>query len=247
MIKTTDIIFENVDFIAVNKPAGLLTIPDRHNEEIPSLYKWLQKKYNNIFIVHRLDKDTTGIILFAKNESTHKYLSQLFELRKVEKYYTGIVKGSLHEKAGVIDEPVLEHASIKGLMTINQKGKPSVTAYNVLEDFGFYSVVRFQIHTGRTHQIRVHMKHIGHPLACDEMYGNGKPVFVSSFKKKYKLSAGEESERPILNRLALHSSQLIFNDENGVKHDLNAPLPKDMKALVQQLRKQTGSSAANQF
>ncbi len=231
------IIFENDQFVAINKPAGMLTIPDRYNESISSLYKLLEKKYQRIFVVHRLDRETSGIILFAKDELTHKHLSQLFENRNVEKFYLGIIRGSLQDKKGVIDEPIAEHATNKGLMVVHKNGKASVTEYEVIEDYGLYSLVKFKIHTGRTHQIRVHMKHLGHPIACDEMYGNAQPVLLSSIKKKYKLSKHDEEERPILNRLALHSSQLKFKDLSGTPYDLMAALPKDMKALLQQLNK----------
>ena len=238
--KKLDIIFENEQFVAINKPPGLLTIPDRHDDILPSLYKMLQQKYEKIFIVHRLDRDTSGIILFAKDEATHKYLSQLFEQRKVEKFYLGIITGALQNKTGSIEEPIAEHPVQNGMMAVNKKGKPSKTDYEVLENYGLFSLVKFQIHSGRTHQIRVHMKHLGHSLACDEMYGNGTPVMLSSFKKKYKLSVHDDVERPILNRLALHSSQLIFKDANGIQHDLPAELPKDMRALLQQLKKNRG-------
>lgn len=230
-----DIIFENDQFIAVNKPAGMLTIPDRYNERHASLYKILEKKYQKIFVIHRLDRETSGIILFAKDEITHKYFSQLFENRNVEKFYLGIIRGSLQNKEGIIDEPIAEHP-VKGMMVINNKGKASVTKYKVLEDFGLYSLVNFQIYTGRTHQIRVHMKHVGHPIVCDEIYGSSDPILLSSFKKKYKLSKDEE-ERPILNRLALHSHQLKFKDSSGIDYDLVAEMPKDMRALLQQLNK----------
>lgn len=125
----------------------------------------------------------------------------------------------------------------KGLMITSEKGKDSVTAYEVLEEFGPYSYVRFTIFTGRTHQIRVHMKYLGHPIACDELYGNGKPVLLSGLKKNFKLSAKEEEERPILSRLALHAGKLVFKDLSGKIHELEAPVPKDMRALLQQLRK----------
>ena len=232
-----DIIFENEKFIAVNKPSGLLTIPDRHNELINSLYKTLQLKYEKIFIVHRLDKETSGLILFAKDEATHKFLSQLFEQRNVEKYYQAIVTGSLQDKKGIIDEPIAEHPVHKGMMAVNKKGKPSVTEYEVLEEYGIYSLVKFKIQTGRTHQIRVHLKYIGHPVACDEMYGDAKPILLSSFKKKFKLSKHDDEERPLLSRLALHSYQLKFTDQDKILNDLKADLPKDMRALLQQLKK----------
>ena len=121
-------------------------------------------------------------------------------------------------------------------MVTNKKGKLSVTDYEVLEQFRFFSWLQFQIHTGRTHQIRVHMKHIGHPILCDELYGDGKPVYISSIKKNYHLSKAEEEEKPILARLALHSFRLQFVI-NEKEYKLEAELPKDLRALLQQLRK----------
>ncbi len=239
-LKGISIIFENEDFIAINKSAGMLTIPDRHDETQLSLYKILSQYYGKIFIVHRLDRDTSGLVLFAKNETSHKYLSQLFEKRNIKKIYIGIIGGSLPAVSASIDEPIAEHPFRKGEMTVNKKGKASLTEYKVVEDYGIYSAVQFNIHSGRTHQIRVHMKFAGHPIACDPLYGDGKPVLLSSFKKKYKLSKGEEEERPILNRLALHSYRLNFKDANNNPHTLEAPVPKDIKALLQQLKKNRG-------
>lgn len=232
-----EIIFENEQFIAVNKPPGLLSIPDRHREDIPSLQKMLTDAYGRIFTVHRLDKDTSGIILFAKDEETHKFLSKIFEERNVEKIYQGLVHGILPEQKGTIDAPIAENPLHKGSMVVHRKGKPSVTDYEVVSAFKNCSLVQLQIHTGRTHQIRVHMKHIGHPILCDETYGDGKPVLLSALKKRYKLSKLEEEERPILSRLALHSYQLRFTDAKGTKHELTAPHAKDMRALIQQLNK----------
>jgi 23S rRNA pseudouridine1911/1915/1917 synthase len=231
-----DIIFENNSFVAINKPAGLLSIPDREQTQT-SLKDILIEKYSKIFTVHRLDKDTSGVIIFAKDEVTHKYLSQLFESRGVEKYYQAIVLGMPTEKKGTIDAPIAEHSIDKGKMIIHQRGKPSVTDYKVLEEFKFYSLVQFQIHTGRTHQIRIHSQNIGHPVACDALYGDGKAILLSSFKRKFKLSKNEEEERPMLNRVALHSYQLKFEDVDGKKIVLTAELPKDMRATLQQMRK----------
>jgi 23S rRNA pseudouridine955/2504/2580 synthase/23S rRNA pseudouridine1911/1915/1917 synthase len=239
-LKGLSIIFENDDFIAINKEPDMLSIPDRHDETQFSLYKILNRQYGKIFIVHRLDRDTSGLILFAKNEATHKYLSQLFEQRNIEKKYVGIVRGSLPEKNGSVNEPIAEHPTKKGVMVISKKGKPSLTNYEVLEDFGIYSLVRFDIQSGRTHQIRVHTKSIGHPIICDEVYGDGKPVLLSSFKKKYKLSQNDLEERPLISRLALHSTSLHFADIHKKEFFIEAPLPKDMKALLQQLRKNRG-------
>jgi 23S rRNA pseudouridine1911/1915/1917 synthase len=231
-----EVIFENEYFVAINKPAGTLSIPDREGKE-PSLKTILRAKYGNIFTVHRLDRDTSGVIVFAKDEETHKFLSKSFEERSVEKFYAGIVQGTPAEPKGSIDLPIMEHPAKPGTMTVNKHGKVSLTDYEVLETAGPYSLVQFRLHTGRTHQIRVHMQALGHPLACDELYGDGRPVLLSSFKRHFKLSKADEQERPILSRLALHSQLLHFQDAQGEYHTLEAPLPKDMRALLQQLKK----------
>ena len=231
-----EIIAQNDHFIAVNKPAGLLSIPDREGKEV-SLKQLLLQQFEQVFTVHRLDRETSGVIVFAKDPDTHKFLSQAFEDRQVEKYYTGFVNGVLSEKQKTIDAPIMEHPGKRGLMIVNKKGKPAVTDYEVLEEFGKFSFVQFRIHTGRTHQIRVHMQYVGHPLVCDELYGDGIPVRVSSFKRNYKLSKYEEEEKPILARTGLHAQRLRFTDAVGVAHELEATMPKDMRALLQQLRK----------
>ena len=230
------IIFENEDIIALNKPSGLLSIPDREGKDV-SLKTLLQEKYPHVFTVHRLDRDTSGIIVFAKNEETHRHLSKQFEERQTEKIYLGLVLGSLAEKKGSINNLISEHPLKKGLMTVYKKGKESLTDYEVLEDFKIFSWVQFEIHTGLTHQIRVHAKHIGHPVVCDELYGDGKPILLSTLKHKFKLSKNELEERPILNRLALHALSLQFTSTKGEKIKLEAPVPKDLRALLQQLRK----------
>lgn len=233
------ILFENHDFIALNKPSGLLSIPDREGKEI-SLKALLQEKYGHIFTVHRLDKDTSGLIVFAKNELAHKHLSMQFEERKTIKIYRGFVLGSPAEIKGHINLPLAENMVQRGVMLVNRRGKESLTDYEVLEDFGVYSWMQFQIHTGRTHQIRVHMKEIGHPIVCDELYGDGKPVLISGLKKKYNLSKNELEEKPILGRLALHAYQLSFTNLVGGKITLEAPIFKDMRATLQQLAKRKG-------
>jgi len=229
-------ISENDDYIVLNKPSGMLSIPDRTQSQ-PSLKDYLIEKLGSIYTVHRLDRDTSGVIVFAKNEATHKYLSLQFEERSTKKIYNGLVSGKLDRSAGIIDEAIAEHYSKNGVMTINALGKPSITEYALLEQFKTYSWMQFHILTGRTHQIRVHMKHLGHPIACDELYGDAKPILLSSIKKKFNLAKSEDEERPILNRLALHAAQLSFTDPNQQLQTFDAPLPKDLRALLQQLRK----------
>jgi 23S rRNA pseudouridine955/2504/2580 synthase/23S rRNA pseudouridine1911/1915/1917 synthase len=229
------IIYEDENVVAVNKPSGLLTIPDR--EGVNGLRNLLQEKYGKIFTVHRLDKDTSGTVVFAKNEAMHKHLSLQFENRETKKIYYGLVLGSPAQKTGVINEPLAEHPVKKGMMCIYKKGKESITEFEVLENFRLFSWVQFHILTGRTHQIRVHSKHIGNPVVCDPLYGDGKPVLISQLKKTYNLKKEEEGERPILNRLALHAAQLSFKGMKGENFTLEAPLPKDLKAVLNQLNK----------
>lgn len=236
------IILENDDLIILNKPTGLLSIPDREGKEI-SLKKILQENYGEIFTIHRIDKETSGLIVFAKNAAAHKLLSQLFqtdsnvETKDTEKIYEGIVLGSPAEKKAVVDAPVAEHPSKKGVMVVHRKGKHALTSYEVIDDFGMFSHLKFQIHTGRTHQIRVHMKNIGHPIACDHLYGDGKPILLSTIKHRYKISKDQLEENPLLNRLALHARFLKFKSGEGEIIQAEAPLPKDLKAALNQLHK----------
>ena len=232
------VLFENDAFVAINKPSGVLTIPDRAGAD-PSLKDLLKQQYGTIFTVHRLDRDTSGVVVFAKNEDAHKELSQAFQGREVEKFYQGLVLGVPAPPSDTIDAPIAENQVKRGTMMIHKRGKAAVTDYELLEPFRFFSWMQFQIHTGRTHQIRVHSKHIGHPIVCDPVYGDGKPVLLSSIKKKhFNLAKEAEAERPLLARLALHSWKLQFTLE-GQPYNLEAPLPKDLKAVLQQLRKNT--------
>jgi 23S rRNA pseudouridine1911/1915/1917 synthase len=236
-IKLSDhIVFQNEDFVAINKPSGLLTIPDREGKDV-SLKTLLKEKFGEIFTVHRLDRDTSGLVVFALHEAAHKHLSQQFEGRETEKIYNGLVLGKPSEVEGVINEPIAEHPTKRGMMTVWRKGKESITEYKVLESYRLFSWMEFKILTGRTHQIRVHMKHLGHPIACDALYGDGQPILLSQIKTKFKLSQAEEEERPLLNRLALHSAQLSFKGLHGEAFALEAPLPKDLKATTNQLAK----------
>ena len=233
-----EILYEDSDLIVVNKPAGMLVIPDRFNNELPSLNKHLEAKLEqHIWVVHRLDRDTSGVICFAKNEVMHRYLSILFQEHEVNKFYAGLVVGRVTPQEGRIESPISEHPFVKGKMIVAKKGKLAVTDYKVVEQWLLYSLLQFQIHTGRTHQIRVHMQSIGNPIICDELYGDGKPFYLSSIKKKYKLSEKEESEKPLLSRLALHAYKLQFVKENGTEICVEAPLPKDLAACINQLTK----------
>ena len=232
-----EVLYEDDNMVIVNKPTGVLVIPDRFDTSVPSLNQLLQAKYQqHIYVVHRLDRGTSGVICFAKNETTHKYLSSLFMEHKVEKYYQGLVGGRVVPEEGTIQTAISEHPTQKGKMITGKKGKASRTDYKVLEQWPLYSLVEFRIYTGRTHQIRVHIQSIGHPIICDDLYGDGQPFLLSNIKKKYNAGKYEE-EKPLMNRLALHAYKLVFTDENGKEVVAIAPLPKDMAACVNQLNK----------
>jgi len=231
------VVFENENIIAFNKSSGLLSVPDRFNTALPSLFHEANKQYGKLWMVHRLDKETSGIICFAKDEATHRYLSLLFQNRQVAKFYLALVQGNPIEPKGTIRAPIAEHPVQKGRMCVRQKGKPAHTDYEVLESWNNFSLVKLQLHTGRTHQIRVHLKTIGHPVVADPFYGSGDALMLSSFKRHYHLSKEAESERPLLSRLALHAAQLQFKAEDGTFINIEAPLPKDLNAVVKQLNK----------
>ncbi len=236
MKKGLQVLAETDHWIAVNKPAGLLSVPDREGKE-ESLKTQLQQRLGKIWPVHRLDRDTSGVILFAKNEDTHRYLSMRFEQRTVQKRYGGLVIGKPLPLEDSITSPIKEHHAQLGKMVTHRNGKPSQTNYIVAEEFAPYSWVLFEPITGRTHQIRVHMQSIGFPLVCDTLYGDGLPLYLSRLKPGYKISKHEESERPLLNRLALHAMELIFTDADGKQITLQAELPKELQVTLLQLRK----------
>ncbi len=232
------ILKEDADYIFVNKPSGVLTIPDRHNDALPNVLGFLKKKYERVFIVHRIDRDTSGCLVFAKHESAHRHASILFETRKVKKQYVAIVHGVPPLPADVLENKIMDHPTIKGKMTVNAKqGKEAITAYETQKVYGNFSHIRFTIHTGRMHQIRVHSANMGCPIVGDIIYGKGDALYVSQFNRKYQLDRNQEAERAILNRLALHAAYISFTNEAGQVLEVEAPLYKDMSATLQQMEK----------
>lgn len=201
---------------------------------------WLEERYGEIYTVHRIDRDTSGLILFARTPQAQKLLSAQFENRETEKIYLGITVSCPIAPSGSIEAPIAEHPSGNGTMIIHRNGKTAHTLYTLVDRFPGYSLVQYQILTGRTHQIRLHAKEMGHPIVCDPIYGDGKPFLLSALKKKFKLAKKEEEERPLMGRLALHAYQLSFQDMDGSTVVLEAPLHKDMRAMLQQLRKLRG-------
>lgn len=233
-----DIIYEDEHLIVVNKQAGLLSIPDRTGSK-ESLLGLLERQYGKIFTVHRLDRETSGILCFARNEAAHRHLSLQFEHHTSDKYYLALVDGVLHHDEGEIDKPIGEHPTISGKMAVVHSGKPSLTFYRVLERFKRFSLAEILIKTGRTHQIRVHFQSIGYPLAVDALYGRRAAFILSEIKgKSYKSGKYTEEERPMMERTSLHSSRLrLDHPVTGERMEFKAELPKDFAAILNQLRK----------
>lgn len=235
-----EILYQDDAVIVVNKPAGVTVIPERFNTDAPSVNKILEEKIGmKLWVVHRLDRETSGVLLFAKTEQAHKEMSRQFQEHLVGKFYAGLVHGRVAQEQGRIESPIAEHPTIKGKMTIHRNGKYCLTDYRVVEQWPMHSLLQFQLHTGRTHQIRIHASSLGHPIVCDPLYGDGEPFLLSRIKKKYKLSIKEDEEKPLLNRLALHAYKLTFTNSQGEVIAVEAALPKDISACVQQLNKQS--------
>ncbi len=232
------ILYEDESVIIVNKPAGILSIPDRFKLDLPNIRDFLKSGYEQVYTLHRLDRETSGLMLFARNEEAHRFLSQQFENGAIDKTYRAIVQGCIQDSEGLIDKKISRHPGIPGKMMVSAKGKASRTAFKVLERFRNYSYVEIQLLTGRTHQIRVHFESIGHPLAVDPLYARKSEFFLSEIKgKKYK-KPGNREERPLISRCTLHAEKLSFR--HPLKKEMMsfiAETPKDFNALLKQLQK----------
>lgn len=236
IFKQVEYIFEDDEILVVSKPSGLLTIPDRYKDDAPNLKSFLLQKNKSIYTVHRIDRETSGIICFAKNEQTHKYLNNLFSNRKVEKIYWAFVKGVPSIEEGIIDIPILNDMKNSGKMYTHKDGKPAETKFRLISTFGNISLIEFYPITGRTHQIRVHSKYLGCPLLIDPLYSNDTEFKLSSIKKKYNTEKYTD-EKPLIDRLTLHAKKLKFTHPNGKIVEFNSELPKDLNALYNQLKK----------
>ncbi len=233
--KSCEFLFENNDFVAINKHSGVVVIPDRWGEE-PSCLKVIaeNKLKQELFIVHRIDKNTSGIILFAKNKKAHTNLSSLFMNRQIYKEYLTIVDGFFGHEHLTANYPIREAKT--GKCFVDDTGKPSLTEFYRLEKFRDYALIKAIIKTGRTHQIRVHLSFLGTPILCDHIYGHKNPLFLSSLKGRKYRSSHENEEKPLINRTALHANKIEFSWGNE-QISIEAPIQKDFKATLNQLRK----------
>ncbi|ETT57302.1 RluA family pseudouridine synthase [Paenibacillus sp. FSL H8-0457] len=221
-----EIAFEDGDVIVVNKPRGMVVhpAPGHSSGTLVNALMFHCKDLSGINgelrpgIVHRIDKDTTGLIMAAKNDKAHASLAAQLKEHSVNRRYLALVHGNISHDQGTIDAPIGRDAQDRKLYTVTDRNsKHAVTHFTVVERFGDYSLLELKLETGRTHQIRVHMKYIGHPLVGDPVYGKSKGIK--------------------LNGQALHAAVLGFvHPSTGEYKEFSAPMPSDMKELLTILR-----------
>lgn len=240
MKKTPDYttIYSDDDIVVLNKKSGLLIAQDRYDMDAPRLDLLAEQEFGKLYAVHRIDKDTSGIIIYAKNAEAHKNLSEQFQDRKVSKTYHCLVHGRPLWDKLTVDLPLLPDGDARHRTVVNKKiGKPSVTYLRVIGNCGNYSWIEACPKTGRTHQIRVHLAENGFSIVCDSLYsGNQKPIRLSEIKRNWHGDEFEES--PLLSRLALHAYKISFtHPKTGEKMTFTAPYQKDMDATRKQMAK----------
>lgn len=239
------ILHEDEDVVIVNKPSGLLSIPDRFKRDEPNIRRILEQKYGKIFVVHRLDKDTSGVMVFARNAPSHRSLSMQFEHHTIDKRYLAIMAGVMPKDDLDIDIPLMPNPRVPGTMMPSARGKESHTSVHVLERFRVATYVECQLKTGRQHQLRVHCAAVGFPLLVDSTYGRSSEFRLSQIKRKYRLQKDVE-EQPIMSRTTLHAHSLTFtHPSSGEPCTFVADPPKDFKALLTVLRKYSASMSAS--
>ncbi len=237
-----DIVFEDEDVIVVNKPAGMVSHPayGNYTGTLVNALLWhtdalsVSRGAERAGLLHRLDKDTTGLLCVAKSDIAMTRLARQFSEHTVDREYRAIVWGAFPDRRGSIDVPIGRHRSDRKKMAVVEDGKEARTDYEVLEDFGPLCLVRLRLHTGRTHQIRVHMAHMRHPLLGDPTYG-GRRILYGAVTGPYKHFI--EQLLTLLPRQALHARTLGFTHPvSGARVLFEAPLPRDMEQALEMLR-----------
>ncbi|HEV8605975.1 MAG TPA: pseudouridine synthase [Tepidisphaeraceae bacterium] len=239
-----EILWLDGNYVAISKPTGLASIPGRGEstsafEQLAAQLKLPHRGESDprLRLVHRIDKDTSGLLLFARNKPAQRHASHQFQNNQVNKEYLALVAGHPATEEGEIDAPLAPHPTSPHRMTTSKHGRPARTLWRMEERLGPFSLLRVHPKTGKTHQIRVHLKFIGLPLAIDPLYNPMAPpgLMLSSFKRNYRQS--NHPERPLIARLTLHAEKLTFQNLEGSTIHLSAPLPKDFRATLNQLRK----------
>ena len=245
-----EVVYEDDALTVVNKPAGMVTHPARGNWR-GTLVNALQFHYDTLStlagenrpgIVHRLDRDTTGLLVVVKNDVAHRKLGLQFELRQVHKEYLALVHGVPQRDSDYIEQPIGFHPTVREKMAIRDPqdgGKDAVTFYQVVERFRGFALVRCKPQTGRTHQIRIHLTHIGHPILADKLYSGRDRITLADVAGPDRIRAlsPDEAGTVLIDRQALHAHRLRFRHPLTEQElDLTAPLPADMERTLAALR-----------
>jgi RluA family pseudouridine synthase len=243
------VLFEDEHLLALDKPARLLTSPDRYDPERPNLMKLLhagiergkpwakQRGLSYLMNAHRLDFETSGILLLAKDKPTLVAMANLFGIAKPVKIYSALVHGNPTKNSFEVDAKLAPHPVKVGLIRVDEKsGKESRTKIELVEKFNGFSLLKCQPYTGRTHQIRVHLRQAGLPIVGDALYG-GSPLLLSRLKSGYRLKH-DKVERPLMDRVALHAEQLFFTHPmKAMEVVIHSPWPRDFRVAVKYLRR----------
>jgi 23S rRNA pseudouridine1911/1915/1917 synthase len=243
------ILYEDDAIVVVDKPAGMIVHPAKGHWE-GTLASALAHHFGELSerggptrpgIVHRLDRDTSGAIVVAKNDQAHDALAAQFKARTVSKEYLAIVVGAPDRDQDVIDEPIGAHPTQrekKAIRRHDENARPAVTHYQVIERFRGFALVCARPKTGRTHQIRLHLAHIGHPVLCDRLYGGRAQLTELELIPRGQLTHdAPDMERVLLSRQALHAHRLAFNHPTtGERLQFEAPLPTDFEQALAALR-----------
>jgi RluA family pseudouridine synthase len=232
------ILYEDEALLVLNKPAGLPVIPERFHLDWSCLQSIANEQLGSrVFVVHRIDLETSGVVLFAKHAEAHRELCRQFAAHEVEKKYWALVQGEVQNDEQTIDLPLSPHPKKPGVTIVSKQGKPALTHCRVLERFRGYTWVELKPQSGRQHQIRVHLKAIGHPLLVDKLYANTEALFLSALKSNYRKKEGE-AEMPLIRRLTLHALALrVFHPANKEGITFTAEAPKDFSSTLKHLRK----------
>lgn len=238
------VLFEDDTLIAFDKPSGLLVAPDRWDKDRENLMTTVHQQLNREwFNVHRLDRETSGVLLCAKGKEAVRHMCRVFNAGAISKEYIAIVQGGPSEASGSIQLRLEPDHFLPGRMRVAKEGagKAAETRFEVVERWRGYSLLSLKLLTGRTHQIRVHLSASGWPVVADTFYG-GSPLRLSRLKPGYKFKVGQ-AERPIMGRLALHARLLsLAHPVTGQSLSIEAPEPKDFRVSIRYLRQWAASA-----
>lgn len=236
---TIAIVYCDQFILAVCKPAGLPTLPDGYNPQLPHLKSALEPEYGRLWIVHRLDRETSGLVVLARTAAAHRSLNGQFDRRQVSKRYHALVCGAPDWQEKTVHLALRANGDRRHRTIIDEtQGKPAETGFQVLERLGDFTSIEACPHTGRTHQIRAHLAEIGLPILGDTLYGGIPALALSTLKPGF--AAEIETDRTLIQRCALHAKSLdmIHPDSNRPLH-LEAAYPEDFDTALAMLRRYT--------